>query len=168
MIRRWLVFDPLRSMTVRPAICACALLFAGCHGTLPSGGTTLIPDSSIKVSPKYTLTTERLIYYAGAAALAYYVIDPLEPNWSIEEARFPENRYYLSLKMKRYYTGGAGEARQAFQRRAKELVREGGFEGFTVVEYSEGLDSNAIGSQRVAEGVVAMVGAGKPKSTAVN
>ncbi len=141
-------------------------LVAGCHsvkiptnanGTFPAGGS-VIPDTKLALTPTYTLSLEKLVYWSGVSAIAYYVVDPMAPNWSIEEAKFPEQRYYLSLKMKRYYTGGAGEARQVFQRRAKEIMRAGGFENFEILEYSEGMDSNAMGSQRVAEGVVAMVG----------
>jgi hypothetical protein len=59
--------------------------------------------------------------------------------------------------MKRYYAGGAGEAQSIFQRRAKELMRLNGFDGYSVVEYQEGLDSSVIGSQRTAEGVILLI-----------
>lgn len=152
-------------MNFRPLVLmlAAAITAAGCSTpagvTAPSGGT-LIPNSQLAVSPKTIIPAERLVYWAGVAALAYYVTDPLAPNWSIQEAKFPQERYHLSLQMKRYYVGGAGEARVVFQRRARELMYAGGFESFQVLEYSEGMDSSVIGSQRVAEGVVAMVGRG--------
>jgi hypothetical protein len=41
-----------------------------------------------------------------------------------------------------------------FHQRAKDLMRENGFEGYAVVEYTEGLDSSVLGSQRVAQGVI--------------
>jgi hypothetical protein len=59
--------------------------------------------------------------------------------------------------MKRYYTGGAGEARQVFHRRAKDLMRAGGFDSYQVVEYTEGMESSVLGSKRVAEGVIKLV-----------
>ncbi|HQR05003.1 MAG: hypothetical protein JSR19_04485 [Proteobacteria bacterium] len=108
------------------------------------------------MSPTTALPLEKIVYWGGVAAIAYYVIDPFQPNWSIEEAKFPEGRYHLSLQMKRYYAGGAGEARQAFQRRAQELALAAGAPGYDILEYSEGLDSSAIGSRRVAEGVIAL------------
>ena len=38
--------------------------------------------------------------------------------------------------------------------RAKELMRRGGFKGYTIVEYTEGLESSVLGSQRVTQGVI--------------
>lgn len=149
-------------MNLRPIVLAAIAAMAATGCSTPSGvatpsGGTIIPNSQLAVSPKTVLQAEQLVYWAGVAAIAYFVTDPLAPNWSIQEARFPHERYHLSLQMKRYYTGGAGEARAVFQRRAKEIMRAGGFEEFQILEYSEGLDSSVIGSQRVAEGVVAMV-----------
>jgi hypothetical protein len=97
---------------------------------------------------------ERTIYWGAWAAAAYLVLDPLSPNWEIQEARFPENHVYFQLTMKRFYTGGAGEARVTFHRRAKELMRAGGYGGYEVVEYNEGMESSVLGSQRTVEGVV--------------
>lgn len=97
---------------------------------------------------------EKTIYWAGWAAVAYLVLDPLAPNWEIHEARLPENHVHFQMSMKRYYAGGAGEARVVFHRRAKELMLAGGFAGYEVVEYSEGMDSSVLGAQRSAEGVI--------------
>ena len=135
-----------------------AALLAGCShtnsaGTYPKGGA-IIPDTNIHLTPGYTLPLEKLIYWGGVAAIAYYVTDPLEPNWKIAEAKFPADQFRLSLHMKRYYSGGAGESRQVFQRRADTLMHEGGFDGYQILEYSEGLESNVIGSQRVASGTI--------------
>lgn len=138
---------------------------AGCNGisvpsnaagTFPKGGA-LVPATTLALTPSYSITLEKLLYYGGVGAVAYYVVDPLAPNWEIQEAKFPDEKVMLSMKMKRYYVGGSGEARPTFQRRARELVREGGYERFEILEYSEGMDSNAMGSQRVAEGVIALV-----------
>lgn len=128
-----------------------SLVLLGCHSS------TLISDNRLDVSSSLALKTEQIVYWAGVAAIAYYVVDPGAPNWEIREAKFPEDRYHLSLKMKRYYTGGAGEARAVFQRRARELAQREGFRDFQTLEYREGLDSNAIGSQRTAEGVILLV-----------
>lgn len=126
-------------------------------GTFPKGGS-IIPATNIAVSPTYTLPLEKLVYWAGVSAIAYYVIDPGAPNWQIEEAKFPDNHYHLALKMKRYYAGGAGEARVVFNRRAEELARSEGFSGYQIVSYSESLESNVIGSQRTGEGVIVLTG----------
>lgn len=137
---------------------ACTLtLLAGCSSSpnsdtyVSSGGYT----EKLVNAAMYPL--DKTIYWAGWAAVAYLVLDPFSPNWEIEEARFPENHIHFQLSMKRYYAGGAGEARQIFHRRAKELMRAGGFASYEVVEYSESMDSSVIGSQRTAEGVIRLL-----------
>jgi hypothetical protein len=114
----------------------------------------LIPDTTLQITPGFGITLEKLVYWGAFAATAYLILDPLAPNWQIEQAAFPGYHVHMSLQMKRYYAGGAGEARQVFHRRAKQLVREYGFEAYQVIEYSEGLDSSVLGSKRVAEGVI--------------
>jgi hypothetical protein len=97
---------------------------------------------------------ERTVYWGAWVAAAYLVLDPLSPNWEVQEARFPEDHVHFQMTMKRFYTGGAGEARVTFHRRAKELMRAGGFNGYEVVDYREGMESSVLGSQRTVEGVV--------------
>ena len=117
-------------------------------------GGPIIPDTSVKLGPKVSYPLESLVYWGAYVAAAYWILDPLAPNWEIQEARFPQNHVHFMLTMKRYYAGGAGEARVIFHRRAKELMRAGGFGGYEVVEYSEGMESSVLGSQRKAEGVI--------------
>jgi hypothetical protein len=139
-----------------------ALLAAGCgssrlEGTFPAGGA-LIPDASFALTPGTTIQLEKLVNWGLYVGVAYLVLDPLAPNWHIEEAGFPDDQVHLSLQMKRYYAGGAGEARTVFHRRAKELMRSGGFEGYEVIEFHEGIESSVLGSQRVAAGVIRLTG----------
>lgn len=103
------------------------------------------------VSP---LSQAAAVYADGVLPDALSVLDPYAANWSIEQASFPRHYYHLSLKMKRVYAGGAGEARAVFQQRAREIMLENGFDSYVIVEYSEGLNSSAFGSQRVAEGMI--------------
>lgn len=81
-------------------------------------------------------------------------LDPFSPNWTSEETTLPDHQVRIALSMKRFYSGGAGEARVAFERRAKALMREGGYHGYEVIEYAEALDSSVLGSQRTAAGVI--------------
>ena len=141
---------------------AAAALVAGCgssrlEGTFPGGGS-LIPDASLALTPSTTIQLDKLVNWGLYAGIAYLITDPLTPNWHIEQAGFPDDHFHLSLQMKRYYAGGAGEARAVFHRRAKELARSGGFDGYDVVEYSEELESSLLGSQRVASGVIRLTG----------
>lgn len=133
-----------------------AVLLAGCASS-PNSNTYIGGGVAKTVVNAVSYPLERTIYWAGWAAVAYLVLDPLSPNWEIQEARFPENHVHFQLAMKRYYAGGAGEARVIFHRRAKELMRAGGYASYEVVEYAEGMESSLLGSQRTAEGVVRFV-----------
>ena len=117
-------------------------------------GGPIIPDATVQLGPSVTYPVEKLVYWGIWVGAAYLILDPLAPNWDIEEARLPENHVHFQLSMKRYYTGGAGEARAVFNRRAKALMREGGYSGYEIVEYSEGMDSSVLGAKRTAEGVI--------------
>ena len=129
-------------------------MLAACSSSPNS--TTYQPDDHLTkvIVEAATYPLEKTVYWATWVAIGYLVLDPFAPNREVVEARFPENHIHMQLSMKRYYAGGAGEARQIFHRRAKELMRAGGFTGYEVVEYSESLDSSVIGSQRKAEGVI--------------
>lgn len=131
----------------------------GCGSTIPRAGG-LVPEKTVQLSPSFGMPLEKLVFWGAYAATAYLILDPLAPNWVIEEAQLPGNHVHLSMKMKRYYTGGAGEARLVFQRRAKDLAQAGGFDGYEVIEYSEGLESSILGSQRFSEGVIRLTGKG--------
>jgi hypothetical protein len=143
------------------AILASALLLGACGSSsvksIPSSGTT-IPNYTLRVSPSISVALEKIVYWGALAGVAYYVLDPLAPNWDIEEAPLGENHIHFSLRMKRYYAGGAGEAQSLFHRRAKELMHLNGFSGYRVVEYQESLESSVLGSQRTATGVVVLTG----------
>jgi hypothetical protein len=139
------------------AIVAAGLALGACGSSsvksIPSTGT-LIPNYTLQVAPSISVALEKIVYWGALAGIAYLVLDPLAPNWDIEEAPLGENHIHFSLRMKRYYAGGAGEAQALLHRRAKELMRLNGFDGYKVVEYQEGLDSSVLGSQRTAVGVV--------------
>lgn len=133
-------------------------LMSGCvvqnaRGNIPAQGP-IITNTVINVTDTLALQLDKLIYWGAHAAVAYLITDPLAPNWEIEQAAFPDNYYHFSLKMKRYYSGGAGEANEVFHRRAKDLMRQGGYDGYQVAEYSEGIESSVLGSQRVSHGVI--------------
>ncbi|MFZ5456552.1 MAG: hypothetical protein ACOY9I_12925 [Pseudomonadota bacterium] len=144
-------------MTARlTAALLAATLAAACSSldrSLPSATSSVIPDTRLRLTPGYTTTPEKLIYFAGAAYLAYVVLDPMAPNWTIEEAQLSEDTYYLGMKKMRTRPGGEGEARMVFRRRAEQLARAGGYAGYDIVSYSEGIQSELV-AQRVGEGVI--------------
>jgi hypothetical protein len=98
---------------------------------------------------------------SAAWSIADVVFDPLSPNWDVKEVRLADTQYQLLMRLKRYHTGGDGEARQIFQRRAAKLARDGGYAGYQIMSYTEGIDSSTLpAAQIVAEGVVLLVGKG--------
>jgi hypothetical protein len=125
----------------------------GLDGNFPAQGP-IVPDTALNVTNSLQIPLDKLINWGLYAGAAYLILDPLAPNWEIEQAAFPDAHYHFSLKMKRYYTGGAGESRNVFHQRAKELMRQGGYDGYQVIEYSEGMESSVLGSQRVSQGVI--------------
>ena len=137
-----------RSLTIL-AVC---LALAGC-GTDPNT-RTIIPDKTIHLTPTDTETLEHIVTWGAYIGVAYLVLDPWAPNWRIEEAPLGDSYVHFSLRMKRFYSGGAGEARAVFHRRAKELMEYNGYAAYDVVEYSEGMESSVLGSVRTAEGVI--------------
>lgn len=120
--------------------------------------SAIIPDATIKLSPSHAYTLEKLLISAAGAALLYYVYDPLAPNWSIEEAKYADDVYRLSMKMKRYHNGGDGEAMMIFRRRATELKYAGGYADFEILEFQEGIESSTLAAQRYSEGIIRLVG----------
>lgn len=135
------------------AVCLVLPACSSLDRTLPSATSSVIPDTKLRLTPGYTTTPEKLIYFAGAAYIAYLVLDPMAPNWEIEEARLSDDTYFLGMKKMRTRAGGEGEARMVFRRRAEQLARSGGYAGYDIVSYSEGIQSDLI-AQRVGEGVI--------------
>ena len=139
-----------------------AILLAGCSslnlptlvkGDFPRSGTE-IAKGNLNLSPSVSIPLEKLVFWGTYASAAYLISDPYAPNWEIEEAKFPGDRYHMALHMKRVYSGGAGEARAVFNHRAAELMRGGEYDSYQILEYTEGMESSAFGSQRVAAGVI--------------
>lgn len=123
------------------------------NGQFPAQGP-IIPDTTLNLTKSIQIPLDKVVSWGLYAGIAWMVLDPLAPNWEIEQASFPDRYYHLSLKMKRVYSGGAGEARVVFHKRAKDLMRRNGFDTYSVVEYTESLESSVLGSQRVAQGVI--------------
>lgn len=117
-------------------------------------GPQAVTSKNIKLGPTTFISLDKLVAWGAWTAAAWLVLDPLAPNWEIEEAAFPDKHFHLALKMKRIYSGGAGEAQQVFRHRAQEIMRRSGYKAFDVVEYSESLESSLLGSQRVGRGVI--------------
>ncbi len=135
-----------------------ALALSSCNTakTIPTSGSA-VPNWNLQLTPGLNVALEKIVYWGAYSGVAYLVLDPLAPNWEIEEVKFSDTQYHLALHMKRYYAGGAGEARVVFNKRANDLVRALGAGSYRVLEYSEGIESSVLGNRRVGEGIVELV-----------
>ncbi|MCL2885322.1 MAG: hypothetical protein FWF20_00820 [Betaproteobacteria bacterium] len=129
----------------------------GACGSPGSNTSPLLPDKKLQLTGATSIKLSSLAAAAAVAAVIYVVYDPLAPNWEIEESRLGENVYRLSMKMKRFHTGGAGESMQVLKRRASQLQMENGYHDYQIVDYNEGIDSQTLGARRVAEGLIRLV-----------
>lgn len=143
---------------LRLAVLGCGLL-AGC-----AGGARLDPDMVSGENLQNLAIVGAGEQLIGPSlrdwtlfGLAYLIYDPLAPNWEIEETRLSEDRFYLQLRMKRYFTGGEGEAKRIFQRRAAQLQRELGYSAYRILDYAEGIDSQTLAARRFGEGSIQLV-----------
>lgn len=148
-------------MRARPAgVVLLAAVLAGCGvfgrgddlGVYSAGTArqTLVPNRSIHLAPSAQVPVEALLL--GAAVL--YYVDPLAPNWEIEQTALAADRYRLALRAKAVRAGGDGEADQVFRRHAEKLARESGRETYLILEYQAGIESKLPFAHRVASGVV--------------
>ncbi|MCK6396109.1 hypothetical protein [Zoogloea sp.] len=134
-----------------PVLTALASLLGACS-TIgdPPHDWLLLPTAAVVALDNGYLKIPAL----AAGVAVYALVDPLAPNWTVQEARLGEERYRLVLRMKALHSGGDGEARQVFARRAAQLASQPGFAGYDVTAWEEGIDSNRPFSQRVALGEI--------------
>jgi len=147
-------FGMHRRAAAGTAIAAVLALLPGCksiEGTSPS----LIPNKALVLSRSLSVPLDSIVLAAGAIV----VIDPLAPNWHVEEQDLGAGRYAFALTKKRFATGGDGEAMPVLRRRIEQIARDKGYARFDLVEYSEGIDSSVPIARRVSRGVVQFAGA---------
>ncbi|MEO8004563.1 MAG: hypothetical protein ABI771_06630 [Betaproteobacteria bacterium] len=137
---------PIKTIATSFAIIAAC---GACSTTHP-----IIADKSVLLSKGVTVSYESLAGAALVGAAVWYLADPLAPTWGIERKKLAEDRYRIDLRQKRFAVGGDGEAEQVFERAAHALAEENGFAGYTVLSYTEGIQSGPLLSQRVSRGVV--------------
>lgn len=156
-----------------------ALCLAAC------GNQPLIRNANLEILPEVSISTNQAISAAGGGlaaatvgtkvlssvagisvgttpafiigAAVALIYDPLAPNWEIREQRLADDTYRFDMRMKRYHTGGQGEAMQALRRRATALQVQGGYKEFVVVEYAEGVESKTFGAHRYAEAKLRLI-----------
>lgn len=124
-------------MLKRLLICITLLpVLAGCMPELPGAISNPSP---------------RIPFVAALGAGAYYLY---KDNWTLEEIQAGNDKFHITLKKNMLRQDGDSEAGMLFKRRAGEIVAELGYDGYRIMEYSEGIESAALGSQRVARGAI--------------
>ena len=126
-----------------------AALLGACT-TTDGPSPVLIPNRSLEVSRSLSIPADTIVL----AASIFVIVDPLAPNWHIEQYDLGAGRYAITLRKKRFTTGGDGESRQVFRRRVDEIAREQGFTSHQVLEFTEGIESNVLIAQRVTHSIV--------------
>ncbi|MDR0380317.1 MAG: hypothetical protein LBI62_10340 [Candidatus Accumulibacter sp.] len=89
--------------------------------------------------------------------LAYVIYDPLAPNWEIETTRISEDVFRMQCSMKRFHTGGEGEAQYLFRRNARRIAQAAGYDDFQIMRYEEGIESATFASRRFGEGEIRLI-----------
>ena len=138
-------------LSLRIVFVVLAVAAGGCVSTGDEAARKpLLPDKVLKLTSALTVSLESI---AGAAVL-YAVIDPLAPNWQIETQPLADRRYAVLLTMKRFTTGGEGEAYQVFLREAERIARDGGAADYRIAAFSVGIESQTLAARRVARGII--------------
>ena len=108
-------------------------------------------------------------YGLATMAVGYWLTDPLAPNWTVnmDVASQENNLYKIQLNNKLYTTGGNGEARVIFRNAAEQLVAQERAQGYIIITYEEGLDSEFLGGRRYARGVIQLRPAAKSPGAAM-
>lgn len=129
-------------------------LFAGCTTFQDHGATVAGTAGTIMTAQELSYTSPEFI---AGGLIAYAIYDPFAPTWKIQVTELESDLRQIDLTMKRLVTGGEGEARQTFVRNARKLMLEGGYAGFDIVRFEEGMDSSRPFARRVAQGEVRLL-----------
>jgi hypothetical protein len=141
--------DRVLSQLRRVLACGGAAVLGACT-TTEGPSPVIIPNRTLEISRSLSIPADTIALAAGI----FVIVDPLAPNWRIEQYDLGAGRYAIALKKKRFATGGDGESRQVFRRRVEKIAREQGFAAHEVLEFSEGIESNVPIAQRVTYSIV--------------
>ena len=144
---------PSKLRFCRRALAPIGIALLGACQSIDGPSPVLIPNEELVVSRSVQIPADIIALGIGL----YLVIDPLAPNWRVEQRDLGNGRYAIAMTKKRFTTGGDGESPQIFRRRVDQLQREHGFASYEVIEFSEGIESNVLIAQRVSRGVVQFV-----------
>lgn len=97
------------------------------------------------------------------ALFAWSLYDPAAPNWEIRAIPIDETSVRFELELRTLITGGEGEARTVFMRSARRFARDGGFAGFYIRRFEEGIGSTRPFAKRYAEGEILLADHADPE-----
>lgn len=130
-----------------PALAGCSYLQVHSDRAAGAAGVLLTASKLELLKPEFL----------AGGLIAYAIYDPLAPNWKSRVIDLDDERSRFELEMKAFVTGGEGEARQVFQRQAREISDARGFAGFDILRYEEGIEGTRPFAHRVARGEVRFV-----------
>ena len=107
----------------------------------------VLPEGPINESVKGAVAS-------SVGAISNIVIEQLVPGWSVEQTRIGDKLFRIEVRRKRFTSGGDGEAAQVIYRHAEQITRRYGYSSYTVMEFTEGIDTMFLVSQRVAQSVI--------------
>jgi len=85
---------------------------------------------------------------------AMFAYDPRAPNWQVRSIKLADNRWRVELRMRRWHTGGDGEAEVLFRDQARELAQKQGYRHYVILSWVQGIESTAPVAQRWARGEI--------------
>ena len=135
----------------RNAVCIGLVMLIGACKSIDGPDPAATANGALEVSPSGSIPVDVIALGAGL------FVDPLAPNWRVEQFDLGNGRYAIAMMKRRFTTGGDGESPQIFRRRLDQIQREQGFASYEVIEFSEGIESNWPIAQRVSRGVVQFV-----------
>lgn len=128
----------------------CTLSLSGC-GLL---GQKIADHGSPEIGKANSATLSGTVEVVAAAIALNYVYQPFEPNWDVADVAIAEDTHRVSLRMKRFVTGGEGEAWSIAKRYAERLTVAKGASGYAFLDFTQGIDSATPIARRVAEGTI--------------
>jgi|GEM_PF-1101443 len=129
------------------------VFLAGCN-TTPNTSTSngSFGFTSSMLTTPYSMVPGINPVILGATTAA--IINALLPSWSLDDMPIGGDKYRIFLRKKTFSSGGDGEAAQLFKYRAEQITASKGYNGYQILEFTEGLDSGVLGTQRVAQGII--------------
>lgn len=134
-------------------LCILGGALAGCNTTPnqpTSSGTFGVSAQMLTLPYSMVPGIHPIVLGAGTSA----IINGLLPTWSLEDMPIGGDRYRIFLRKKTFSSGGDGEAAQLFKYRAEQITGSHGYYGYQILEFTEGLDSGLMGTQKVAQGII--------------